>query len=202
MNANFCPECSQPLNKLDWSLPQERVHYLSCGDHYFQFCHTDFEQTLRQLTLKVCTACSTLIPYLRDRKGLCQSCYDKVCKEWRMDPELSSALLEIIPRISQDGTAYACQTNITIRPYPNPSTYGGLYGGDYAKTEEELQEIIARFNKIADGHREQGMTNIEIKRREPVYVEAQRCLSPVPQVEEDEKEDEDEDDSPVQASLL
>jgi hypothetical protein len=69
MNANFCTECGQPLIKLDWSLSQERVVYLSCGAHYFELVKGGFDCVLKQLTPKECTVCGAVIPYLKDWQG-------------------------------------------------------------------------------------------------------------------------------------
>jgi hypothetical protein len=198
MDANFCPTCAEPLNRLDWSLPQERVSYLSCGAHYFQLSHGDCGCALKQLTLKACTVCGGLIPYLKDWQGVCQACHEKQCKEWRMDAEQSFALLEITPLVSVSRSYYSCKTSITIRPYPNPATFGGMYGTSYAETEEELKAIIADFNKQADGFRENGMIKVEIKRNEPVTVIAQCRLDTSPQVEEEDEEEA----QPVQASFI
>ena len=198
MNANFCPTCAEPLNRLDWSQSQERVSYLSCGAHYFELVNRGWDCVLKQLTLKTCTVCGGLIPYLKDYHGLCQGCQEKMRKEWRMDAEESFALLEITPLVSVNRSYYSCRTSVTIRPYPNPATFGGMYGTSYAETEEELEAIIADFNKQADGFRENGMTKVDIKRNEPVTVIAQCKLDTSPQVEE---EDEGED-QPVQASFI
>ena len=198
MDANFCPTCAKPLNRLDWSLPQERVSYLSCGAHYFQLSHGAYDCALKQLTLKTCTVCGGLIPYLKDYHGLCQGCHQKQCREWRMDAEQSFALLEITPLVSMSRSYYSCRTSITIRPYPNPATFGGMYGTSYAETEEELEAIIADFNRQADSFRENGMIKVDIKRNEPEVVTAQPSLIQSPQVEE---EDEGED-QPVQASFI
>jgi len=198
MNANFCPTCAEPLNRLDWNLPQERVSYLSCGAHYFQLSHGAYDCALKQLTLKTCTVCGGLIPYLKDWQGVCQACHEKQRKEWRMDAEQSFALLEITPLVSVSRSYYSCRTSITIRPYPNPATFGGMYGTSYAETEEELESIIADFNKQADGFRENGMIKVDIKRNEPVAVTEQCRLDTSPQVEEEDEEEA----QPMQASFL
>jgi hypothetical protein len=198
MKANFCPTCAEPLNLLDWSLPQERVSYLSCGAHYFELVNRGYDCVLKQLTLKTCTVCGGLIPYLKDWQGVCPVCHEEQRKEWRMDAEQSFALLEITPQISQAGQTYRCQMSITIRPYPNPATFGGMYGTSYAETEEELESIIADFNKQADGFRENGMIKVDIKRNEPVTVTAQCRLETSPQVEEEDEEEA----QPTQASFI
>jgi len=198
MNANFCPECAQPLNKLDWNEPQERVRYLSCGAHYFELWQRDQDSGMRQLTLKTCTVCGGLIPYLKDRNGVCPGCHEKQCREWRMDPEQSFALLEITPLISVSRSYYSCRMTITIHPYPNPATFGGMYGTSYPETEKELEAIIADFKSQTDGYRENGMIKVEIKRNEPVTVTAQPNLIQCPPVEEEDEEE----DQPVQASFL
>jgi len=198
MNANFCPTCAEPLNRLDWSQSQERVSYLSCGAHYFELVNRGYDCVLKQLTLKTCTVCGGLIPYLKDWQGVCPVCHEKQRKEWRMDAEQSFALLEITPLVSISGTSYRCQTSITIRPYPNPATFGGMYGGSYAETEEELESIIVAFNKQADGFRENGMIKVEIKRNEPEVVTAQCRLDTSPQVEEEDEEEA----QPTQSSFI
>lgn len=187
MDANFCPTCAQPLNRLDWSEPQERVRYLSCGAHYFELVDRGYDCALKQLKLKACTDCGSLIPYLKDRHGLCQECLFWQRQAWRMDSEQSFALLEITPFVSASGSHFRCQTSITIRPYPNPAAFGGLYGSDYPETEEALEKIIAGFNKQADGFRQYGMTKVEIKRNEPVLVASQCRLDTSPQVEEEDQ---------------
>jgi len=198
MDANFCPTCAEPLNRLDWSQSQERVSYLSCGAHYFELVNRGYDCVLKQLTLKVCTVCGGLIPYLKDWQGICRGCHEKQCQEWRMDAEESFALLEITPLVSTSRSYYSCRTSITIRPYPNPATFGGMYGTSYAETEEELESIIADFNKQADGFRENGMTKVDIKRNEPVTVTAQCRLDTSPQVEEEDEEEA----QPTQASFI
>jgi hypothetical protein len=115
-----------------------------------------------------------------------------------MDSEQSFALLEITPFVSASGSHYRCQTSITIRPYPNPATFGGMYGSDYAETEEALEKIIADFNEKADSFRECGMTKVEIKRNEPTLVASQCRLDTSPQVEEEDEEE----DQPTQSSFL
>jgi hypothetical protein len=115
-----------------------------------------------------------------------------------MDAEESFALLEITPQISPVGKTYRCQESITIRPYPNPATFGGMYGTSWASTEEELEAIIAGFNSQADRFRENGMTRVEVKRNEPEVVTAQCRLEPSPQVEEEEEEE----NQPMQASFI
>ncbi|MBL7061251.1 MAG: hypothetical protein ISS54_00755 [Dehalococcoidia bacterium] len=200
MDANFCPECAQPLNRLDWNLQHERVKYLSCGEHYFELVQRDADITLRQLTLKWCTVCGSLIPYLKDRNGKCQDCHERLCREWRMDPAESNMLLEITPRISSGGTSYHCYTSITIRPYPNPCTFGGSYGGQVVETEEALEHALAVFNEEAARYRQQGMEKVEIKRSEPIYVESQEAFIQSSQVEE--QENEAEQDDTIQMSLL
>lgn len=198
MDANFCPTCAQPLNKLDWNEPQERVVYLSCGAHYFELWRRDQDCGMRQLTLKVCTVCGGLIPYLKDRQGVCPGCHEKQRREWRMDAEESFALLEITPLVSQSRSYYSCHTTITIRPYPNPTTFGGMYGTWYPKTEKELEAMIADFNIQTDGFRKNGMVKVEIKRNEPVTVTSQCSLIQHPPVEEEDEEE----DPPIQASFL
>jgi hypothetical protein len=198
MDANFCPTCAQPLNRLDWSEPQGRVVYLSCGAHYFELVDRGYDCALKQLKLKTCTDCGSLIPYLKDRHGLCQECLERQRQAWRMDSEQSFALLEITPFVSASGSHFRCQTSITIRPYPNPATFGGMYGTSYPETEEELEAIIADFNSQADGFRENGMVKVEIKRNEPTLVTSQPSLIQSPQVEEEDEEE----DPPIQASFL
>jgi hypothetical protein len=115
-----------------------------------------------------------------------------------MDAEQSFALLEITPLVSMSRSYYSCRTSITIRPYPNPATFGGMYGTSWASTEEELEAIIAGFNSQADRFRENGMTRVEVKRNEPEVVTAQCRLEPSPQVEEEEEEE----NQPMQASFI
>ncbi|OGO02666.1 MAG: hypothetical protein A2Y59_06375 [Chloroflexi bacterium RBG_13_52_14] len=191
MNTNFCPDCGGPLRQLDWAAAPQRVQYLTCGEHYFEYClGTGFTPHLQQVELKQCKDCELPIPYLQDMHGRCKSCQSKYSAAWRLNAEKSSALLEITPLVAPDGVRYALSTSVTIDPYPNECTYGGMWGQNVASTEDELQRCIDSFNQMADEHRKQGMTNIEIKRYEPKYIEAQRTLVDVDPVEEGEGEEE------------
>ncbi|MDD5510452.1 MAG: hypothetical protein PHI12_06565 [Dehalococcoidales bacterium] len=108
-----------------------------------------------------------------EKDTICQDCHDKKAAAWRMDPEQSSAVLEIQPLISETTRYYQLSTHIAIRPYPNPLMYGGMYGGDTVKDENEVDAAIARFNNIVENLKANGMTKIQIVRQPEKVVQSQ-----------------------------
>ena len=83
--------------------------------------------------------------------------------------------MEITPVRSADGLVYHLSYAIKIKPYPNPFSYGGMCGGGAVKTQEELDQAIAKFNDQADALRSNGMEKVEIvTHEETVKVEQKR----------------------------
>jgi len=106
-----------------------------------------------------------------------------------MDKDKSYACLEITPVKTADGLIYNLNTSIKIESYPNPFMYGGMWGGSYAKTKEELQQAINDFEETASELRQNGMekvtvvTHNEIVRTEqPKLVETKSEPEPEPVV--------------------
>jgi len=92
-------------------------------------------------------------------------------REWKMDSELSSATLTIIPVEREDGTViYLMSDAVEIRPYPNPLSFGGSWGSSRAYSLEEAKEKEKLFLEklttwgVMDYSflKDQGMTNIKV----------------------------------------
>lgn len=88
--------------------------------------------------------------------------------------------MEITPVRKSDGTVhYNVSETIEIRPYPNPFSYGGSYGGGGADTKEQLDQAIARFQAQADGLKQYGMEKIEVITHEEQVKVEQRSLEKI-----------------------
>ena len=100
---------------------------------------------------------------------------------FKLDTEKTFARLVITPicAISDDGEARFIQVEeaIEIRPYPDPWTFGGLWGHGWLKPEEE-EKVLADFHHWADPWIERGLTRVDIIRQPEethhVPTEAQR----------------------------
>jgi len=111
---------------------------------------------------------------------VCPKCLEARRAAWRMDKEKSFARMEITPVRSADGLAYHLSYAIKIEPYPNPYSYGGMYGGGAAETKEGLDIEIAKFNAQADSLRQNGMEKVEVITHEETVRAEQRKLEAKP----------------------
>lgn len=119
-------------------------------------------------------------PRKRDEQRLvCERCFEAARAAWRMDGEKSFARLEITPVRTARASYYHLSYSIKIEPYPNPFSYGGMFGNGSAATKEELDRAIASFSKQAETLRSNGMKEIEVVTgEETVRVEQPRLEAP------------------------
>ena len=89
---------------------------------------------------------------------------------WEMDKEKSFALLTTTPIKEGDRSYYLVEGELSIRPYPNPFSYGGFWSQGTAKTTEELDRIIASFRSEVAEWQERGLAKIEIIRKPEMTI--------------------------------
>jgi len=94
---------------------------------------------------------------------------------WEMDKEKSFACLTITPVRAPTRCYYEGREEIVVQPYPNPISYGGMWGQSYP---ESLEKAITDFNRWVEPLKAHGLENIEIKemaeefRDDPKHIEA------------------------------
>lgn len=93
-----------------------------------------------------------------------------------MDGEQSHATLTITPTVTPEGKYYDCNITIAIRPYPNPLSYGGMFGGQTARDEEELEQVISSFTQQVESLKKQGMRRVEIIRQDERVITRQTAF--------------------------
>ena len=87
---------------------------------------------------------------------------DLFSRVWELDREKSYARLTIIPIVSGEDKYYQCNEEIVIKPYPNPKNFGGMWGGNVAHSQEEVEAVIRDFNKWVALVKPWGLEKIEI----------------------------------------
>ena len=105
------------------------------------------------------------------QEKLKQEAEEEEKRSWKMDSDLSSATLTITPVEREDGSViYRMRDAVEIRPYPNPLSFGGSWGGGTAQSLEEAKEkeklfleTLSTWDIINDGFlKDHGMTRIEV----------------------------------------
>ena len=105
------------------------------------------------------------------QEKLKQEAEEEEKRSWKMDSDLSSATLTITPVEREDGSViYRMRDAVEIRPYPNPLSFGGSWGGGTAQSLEEAKEkeklfleTLSTWGIIDVGFlKDQGMTRIEV----------------------------------------
>ncbi len=82
---------------------------------------------------------------------------------WRLDAERSYARFSYA-EISRDGLPwYRYTTEIEIKPYPNPYSFGGIWGNGSCETREELEARKQELLKEAHRFIPHGLVNIKIQ---------------------------------------
>lgn len=192
----FCPLCGGKLAEYKGHQEEEstrrtmrcsKAHVWEVGRGYIYSDSLDF----RPLPSANCARCgqSTLVREMRElfndqpvkQRGeqprlACQKCYRAEQDAWRMDPKESFAQLEVIPVRTSEGLRYHLNSEVAIRPYPNPLSWGGSWGGDVAHTKKDLRAKIAEFRKQFETYyKVHGMERIEVVTRpETVRVEQKK----------------------------
>jgi len=173
---NYCPKCGSTL------VYEEEYRKCKQG-HIWEIRPSCFGWNFREVKTATCQNCGELhlACHLRDVFGrqLCPTCFQVEKSNWRMDSKESYALLEITPIVAGNGKYFSYRSSIEIKPYPNPFMFGGEYGFGSAKSEEELEQVIASFNRKVDELREYGMTEVAIKRHPEKFEERQLSLEQV-----------------------
>ena len=82
---------------------------------------------------------------------------------WELDKEKSSAFFYFNVETDGDKRYYRINYEMTIRPYPNPPMFGGVYCGATAHNIEELREKVKEWREYVDWGRKHGLTKVEIK---------------------------------------
>lgn len=104
-------------------------------------------------------------------------------RNWKLDSELSSATLTIRPVELDDGSVvYHLSTAVEVRPYPNPISFGGSWGGGTVESEAEAKEAeklfletLSTWSIMNMGHlKERGMTRIEVVWEEKMTITRSR----------------------------
>jgi hypothetical protein len=174
-----CPRCGGALTaKPEWDSEYVLVKSWTCsGEHSWEVLSDAYKLEFRPIAFDNCVKCGAGFPHRTmhryyesgqtpktgDERMICDKCFHEARAAWRMDSEKSFARMDIRPIRKPDGTLhYSIGYNIEIRPYPNPFSYGGMWGGGAADSQEELDKAIASFNAQGDELRESGMTKIEV----------------------------------------
>jgi len=84
-------------------------------------------------------------------------------EQWRMDSQNSFALFEWGKVIRGEETYYRISESIEIRPWPNPHTFGGMWGSSSAKTIADVELAKTRFFEYVSQFKKWGMTRFEEK---------------------------------------
>ena len=82
---------------------------------------------------------------------------------WELDKEQSGARFYFHVVTDGDKRYYRIHYEMTIRPYPNPPMFGGVYCGATAQNREELREKVKEWRQYVDWGRKHGMTKVEIE---------------------------------------
>jgi len=171
----YCPKCGNLLKQMG-------KYHICDQKHLWDIYQGGYMGwQFRERAIAKCQECGAEYPEFDlhnwEGKKLCDECYEAVQASWRMDKEASFAKLTIEPVISAQHKFYRCDSSITVRPYPNPVTYGGMYGGSSAKDEGELEKVIASFNSEVDRLKKYGMERVEIERLPERVITEQPALA-------------------------
>ena len=82
---------------------------------------------------------------------------------WRLDSEKSFALFTYYQESRNGETSYHYNTSLEIKPYPNPLSFGGMWGSGGCKTPAELEKAKQDFMKYVNRYVPYGLTRIEVK---------------------------------------
>lgn len=148
----FCVKCGQLLSKVEVKASRYDWNVFSCPNrHLFEVGRPSGRSwssgrwELREIEWVTCSQCGVVLPRLYFDFGakakVCPGCKEKERAAWMMDSEQSFAKVIVQPITTPEGLVYSFQSELTIRPYPNPFTFGGAYGGGTVKTTEEIVEL-------------------------------------------------------------
>jgi hypothetical protein len=165
----YCPYCGGRLTTAKWQYYRNAniVTKICPQNHLWDIWKPPYQEgfEFKPVSLSKCE-CGEVMPSRDmkeiDKRKVCPKCFEVAKKAWRMDKDKSYARLEITPVQTANGLIYSLNTSIKIEPYPNPFMYGGMWGGDYAKTKEELQQKINQFEKQANELRQNGLERVDI----------------------------------------
>lgn len=194
MTELYCPSCGNRLTTTKWKRDNRQT--LICPqNHLWDIWERNGQLEFRPVSLSKCE-CGEVMPTrdMRDidKQKVCPKCFGVAKKAWRMDKDKSYARLEITPIKTMDRHYYQLHTSIEIRPYPNPFMYGGMWGGNSAKDEQELEQAIKHFEETVAELKENGLDRVEVVRHdeliraEQVRLEAkpEKASEPEPQVKQ------------------
>ena len=175
-----CPECGLRLGKAEWQACN--FDYRICQDRHLWDISTGLVSGVNFTRVPIMTCwCGEETPetHMReiDKRRMCRKCFDQEADAWRMDSQESFARLDITPILTLDGASYTIETTIRIRPYPNPWSYGGMFGFGSAKGEDDLAKAIKTFHEYAEGFKGKGLVKIEVVRHDQKTMATQRKLS-------------------------
>ena len=110
---------------------------------------------------------------------------DEEKREWRLNPEESLAEFEITAIQFPERIAYTLTDKLQIRPYPNPTGFGGMFGIGGAGSVPELMEKVRSWREILRPWEARGLTRIRVIRKPPLYQAERAPTDPlIPPVKE------------------
>jgi len=173
----YCPKDGKAMTLSKMQYFDDDITYECDGGHAWDITAGEFGGVeFKEVALFTCE-CGKIIQERIgeewENKVYCQDCFKQKRSAWRMDSENSLATLEIHPLQGENASFYRVTTSVTIRPYPNPVHFGGMYGDTNAKNETELNSIIESFNATVENLKKNGLTNVNIVRHPEKVVQSQ-----------------------------
>jgi hypothetical protein len=94
--------------------------------------------------------------------------------DFKIDLKESAGSFVVTPIETQDGLVYQIRSSLLVRPYPNPTGFGGYFGLTDTKDKAEVDAHRESFKKDIAKY---GIINVEIKENPVKRIEVQLRFS-------------------------
>ena len=82
--------------------------------------------------------------------------------QWSLDAGESFARLEVTPFWRGGELRYDIESELKIRPYPNPFSYGGFWGSQTTPDKEAVKARIKSFKDEVKAWKKAGLSNVQV----------------------------------------